>query len=239
MYIAVCDDRPQELQRVEELLCRWQASHQAAVRYRTFPNADALLEEAQRERFTLYLLDVMMPGVDGMAAARAIREFDDAAQIVFLTASPEFAYESYGVHAAGYLLKPVAADALEPILDRMLEAELKPAEGLTVKSGGTYIRIPFSHLSYVEVIGKHLYFNLADGGVREVAGALKEYETALLSRKEFARIHRSYIVNMMQIETLSQGSVQTFTGKTLPVSRLLYPALQKAYMKLLFDREEM
>ena len=44
---------------------------------------------------------------------------------------------------------------------------------------------------------------------------------------------------MMQIETLSQGSVQTFTGKTLPVSRLLYPALQKAYMKLLFDREEM
>ena len=68
---------------MEKLLCRWQASRQAAVRYRTFPNADALLEEAQRERFTLYLLDVMMPGVDGMAAARAIREFDDAAQIVF------------------------------------------------------------------------------------------------------------------------------------------------------------
>ena len=46
----------------------------------------------------------------------------------------------------------------------MLETERKPAEGLTVKSGGTYIRIPFSHLSYVEVIGKRLYFNLADGG---------------------------------------------------------------------------
>ena len=144
MYIAVCDDQPQELQSVEKILRGWQASRQIAVRCKTFPNAGALLEAAQRERFTLYLLDVMMPGIDGMDAARAIREFDDAAQIVFLTASPEFAYESYGVHAAGYLLKPVAADALEPILDRLLEDEWKPADGLTVKSGGTYIRIPFS-----------------------------------------------------------------------------------------------
>ena len=92
------------------------------------------------------------------------------------------------------------------------------------------MRVPFSQLTYVEVNGKHLYFNLADGQVREVVGSMKEYEDALLTRPEFMRIHRSYIVNMLQIEELSPAG--------LPVSRLLYPQLQKDYMKLLFAQRE-
>ena len=62
----------------------------------------------------------------------------------------------------------------------------------------------------------------------------------LLVRPEFMRIHRSYIVNMLQIDELSPAGVHTFSGMNLPVSRLLYPQLQKDYMKLLFaEREEL
>ena len=100
------------------------------------------------------------------------------------------------------------------------------------------MRVPFSQLTYVEVNGKHLYFNLADGQVREVVGSMKEYEDALLARPEFMRIHRSYIVNMLQIEELSPAGLRTFSGRELPVSRLLYPQLQKDYMKLLFAQRE-
>lgn len=96
----------------------------------------------------------------------------------------------------------------------------------------------FLQLTYVEVNGKHLYFNLADGQVREVVGSMKEYEDALLTRPEFMRIHRSYIVNMLQIEELSPAGLRTFSGRELPVSRLLYPQLQKDYMKLLFAQRE-
>ena len=98
--------------------------------------------------------------------------------------------------------------------------------------------MPFSALTYVEVNGKHLYFNLNDGQVREVSGALKDYEDLLLSRPEFMRIHRSYIVNMLQIEELSPAGIRTFSGRELPVSRLLYPQLQKDYMMLLFAQRE-
>ena len=84
----------------------------------------------------------------------------------------------------------------------------------------------------------NLYFNLADGQVREVVGSMKEYEDALLTRPEFMRIHRSYIVNMLQIEELSPTGLRTFSGRELPVSRLLYPQLQKDYMKLLFAQRE-
>ena len=60
----------------------------------------------------------------------------------------------------------------------------------------------------------------------------------LLSHPEFIRTHRSYIVNMLHVSELSPGSVRTFSGKQLPVSRRLYPQLQKNYMRLLFHQRE-
>ena len=238
MYIAVCDDQSEELEALLALLRAWQTERRASVRIRAFRSAGELLDAARKERFTLYLLDVMMPGTDGMAAAREIRGFDSAADLVFLTSSPGFAYESYSVQALEYLLKPISAKLLYPLLDKLLLRERKPQDGLTIKSGGTLIRVPFSQLTYVEVSGKHLYFNLSDGTVREIVGSMKDYEGALLAQEEFMRIHRSYIVNMLQIEELSPAGVVTFSGKSLPVSRLLYPQLQKDYMQLLFAERE-
>ncbi|MGN1142124.1 MAG: LytR/AlgR family response regulator transcription factor [Oliverpabstia sp.] len=234
MYLAICDDQAEELELLTNLLNQWQEERKTVLPFKTYRSAAELLSAASTEPFTLYFLDVMMPGTDGMAAAREIRSFDDVADIVFLTSSPGFAYESYGVRAMDYLLKPVRAKMLFPILDRIFLREKKPQEGLTLKIGATLIRIPFFQLAYVEVIGKHLYFNLADGSVREIFGSLKDYEPLLLSRPEFMRTHRSYIVNMLQVSELSPAGVRTFQGKQLPVSRLLYPQLQKDYMQLMF-----
>ena len=237
-YIALCDDQAEELSSLAHLLEEWQAGRHSRVPVRAFRSADALLESARTERFTLYLLDVIMPGTDGMTAAREIRSFDEEAALVFLTSSPGFAYESYSVHAMEYLLKPVSRERLFPVLDRLYSLEQRGAEGLTVKSNGTLFRIPFANLAFVEVSGKHLSFHLSDGQVREVAGALKDFEDQLLSRPEFMRIHRAYIVNMLQIEALGSHGVRTFSGRELPVSRLLLPRLQQDYMQLLFEQRE-
>lgn len=239
MYIAICDDRIEELEAVTGLLSRWQKERGTAVRCRSFQSGAELLDACEKEAFSVYLLDVMMPGTDGLTAAAGIRRLDEDAAIVFLTSSPGFAFESYSVHALDYLLKPVRAERLFPILDRLLLREQRPKEGLMLKCGATLVRVLFSQLTYVEVNGKHLYFNLTDGTVREVFGTLKEYEPMLLSRPEFMQVHRSYIVNMLQIAELSPGGIRTFSGRELPVSRRLYPQLQKDYMKLLFttDRE--
>ena len=234
MYLAVCDDQDKELETLAALLDTWQRERKTPLRWRSFRSAGQLLEAARRERFTLYLLDVIMPGMDGMEAAQEIRSFDAAADLVYLTSSPGFAYESYSVRALEYLLKPITPRLLFPLLDRLALREQRPQEGLTLKTGSMLVRVPFSQLAYVEVNGKHLYFNLTDGQVREVAAPMREYEGQLLQRPEFMRIHRSYIVNMMQIEELSSTGVHTFSGKDLPVSRLLYPQLQKDYMQLLF-----
>ena len=235
MYIAVCDDQTEELKDLTELLGAWETDRGTPVRVKSFRSAAELLDAARHERFTLYLLDIMMPGLNGMDAAREIRGFDKAADIIFLTSSPGFAYDSYSVKALEYLLKPIRTKTLYPILDRLELRERRPQEALTLRTGGIIVRVPFSQLTYVEVNGKHLFFNMADGTVHEVAAAMREYEGALLARPEFMRVHRSYIVNMLQAEKLSPAGVITFSGHNVPVSRLLYGQLQKDYLALLFS----
>lgn len=238
MYIAVCDDRAEDLNVIMDILAQWQQERRVTLHIETFRSTSELLRSARKEPFTLYFLDVIMPGISGMEAARQIRAFDSVADIVFLTSSPSFAYESYGVGALNYLLKPVSAEQVFPILDKIFLLEQKPEHGLTLKSNGTLVRIPFSQLAFVEVLNKHLYFNLIDGSVREVFGSLNDYELQLLSQPEFRRTHRSYIVNLLQVMELSSSSIRTFSGKNLPVSRQLYPQLQKDYLKLLFAQRE-
>lgn len=99
MYITVCDDEVTELNAIDALLHTWEIERNMPLRRRLFQNVGELLEAAQRERFTLYLLDVLMPVTNGMSTAREIRAFDSTADLVFLTSSPEFACESYRVQA--------------------------------------------------------------------------------------------------------------------------------------------
>ena len=87
MYIAVCDDQAEELDIVMELLRQWQAERRCAVRCRAFRSAAELLDAARTEHFTLYLLDVIMPVVDGMAAARELRGFDASVRSTVLPGS--------------------------------------------------------------------------------------------------------------------------------------------------------
>lgn len=239
MYIAVCDDLAQARESVAVALERWSRERGVALHYHVFSSASEMLDSVGTDPFSLYLLDIMMPGVDGLTAAREIRAADETAEIVFLTTSPGFAYDSYGVRAMDYLLKPVEEERLFALLDTLWRREQRPSEGLTIKSGNTIHRVLFSQLSYVEVSGKHLYFHMADGTVQECFGTLREYETALLRREEFIHTHRSYIVNMFHIAELSPLGIITFSGESVPVSRLLYGQVQEQYMKLLFaEREE-
>ena len=124
MNIAVCDDQAEELETVTELLRQWQAQRRCPLHFRTFRSAAQLLDAARRERFTLYLLDVMMPGMDGMAAARELRSFDGN-PVIYMENSYTFNDE---------------------VIDQMIENELWTEESLEQAGGReTILAIPDSH----------------------------------------------------------------------------------------------
>ena len=234
MRIAVCDDDSRELARISLFVDAYRKEKKVSLTYKTFQSATELLSTTRSGDYDALLLDILMPGVTGMQAAHEIRLFDAAVKIIFLTASPDFALESYAVKAYDYILKPVLKDKFFLLLDVLMAEEQKPLEGLTIKTKAGMARILFTNLAFVEVIGKKLYFHLADGGVREVSASLAAFEEKLLSRPEFIKVHRSYIVNLRQVGELGPKNMVTLAGDTVPISRLLYGKVREAYMRSLF-----
>ena len=236
MQIAICDDDRDELAHISSIIDAYRKERCAPVVYKAFYSATELLATTKSGAYDLYLLDVLMPGVGGMEAAKEIRGFDMDAAIVFLTSSPEFAVESYKYKAQNYLLKPADTAQLYPVLDALLEKQQKPAEGMTIKTKNGIAHILFARLSHVEVLNKRVYFHLSDGSVRETAAPLVEFEKELLARPEFIRVHRAYIVNLWQVAELTAGEITTLAGKRLPVSRHNYPKVRDAYVEQRFCR---
>lgn len=238
MKIAVCDDERQELLCVFSMLASYREQRQTDLSCQSFENAVDLLASMEHEQYDLLFLDVLMPGLSGIQAAREIRQRNENIKIVFLTSSPEFAVESYSVQATNYLLKPATEERLFPILDQLSDFLRKPQDALTVRSKGSVLRLPYNKIEAVEVVSKTLYFFLADGSVREVYASLSDYEPALLARPGFCKIHRSYLVNLRWVTEIRQGEVLTATGRRLPVARSAFQQVRTAYTEFLFEDAE-
>lgn len=204
----------------------------------SFQSATELLASMDDRDYDLLLLDMLMPGVNGMQAAREIRERNSQIEIVFLTSSPEYAVESYSVRAHYYLLKPATEDKLFPILDRLTADFKRPEDGLRIKTQTSVFSLPYRKIEYMEVSAKKLYFYLTDGSTREISGSLTDFERALLKRPGFIKVHRSYLINLQWVKELRQGELLTAGGRRVPVSRTAYPQVRTAYTQFLFEEAE-
>jgi len=238
MHMAICDDNPLELKKITEIVEGFAARNELPVRLSTFADAETMLAAAHKEFFSHYLLDIMMPGMDGITAAQEIRSFDADAKLIFLTSSREYAYQSYRVKAYDYLLKPIRAEELTALLSQLLAQEERLRDCLCIQNGRSIFRIPFAQLAFLEVNQKHVYFYLADGCVRQLPGSMAEFENRLLSYPGFVKLHRSYIVNLHHVSALTPKGCIMFGGHNLPVSRILYNDIQKKYMTYLFSERE-
>ncbi len=238
MRIAICDDDHRDLLQIASLLESYRHKSKAELTYASFQNAMELIFSIDNGDYDVLLLDVVMPGLSGIQAAREIRERNSRIQIVFLTSSPEYAVESYSVRAHHYLLKPASEEKLFPILDRLLDDFKKPEDALCIKTQASVFSLPYGKIEYIEVSSKKLYFYLTSGGTREVTGRLADFAHSLLKRPGFVKVHRSYIVNMQWVQELRQGELITESGRHVPVSRAAYTQVRTAYTQFLFSEAE-
>lgn len=117
LKIGICDDSKIFLICAEKLIRKWSDERRIPVKIYTFNNGDKLVAANTEERLDIIFLDIIMPLLNGMDAARELRQRDKSVKIIFLTSSPEFALESYEVKAQGYVLKPIVYDKLKELLD--------------------------------------------------------------------------------------------------------------------------
>ena len=180
-----------------------------------------------------------MPGQNGINTAKEIRKCDTNVKIIFLTSSAEFAVESYMVGAYFYQMKPIVADSFYRLMDSVVQQCKKEEENslvLRCKNGIT--RLDLDKLEYCEVIGRTLLFCLEDGSVLERVGSMDEIWGEFVQYENFIRPHRSYIVNMEYIQTISCKAIRMRNEAEIPIPHGKYTELKTKYLDYAFSRKQ-
>lgn len=229
MRIGICDDEPEMLTTAKSLTCGWAARAGIECEIETYPSAEAMLFAHGEKAFDILLLDIQMPGMDGIALSRRIRQRDERVQLVFITSVPDFIGEGYEVAALHYLMKPVNPEKLSAVLNRACK-NLRVAEAvLTLESGGEIRMIPLGAISYLEARGHYVTLH-TDLGDFEKKSTLPDMLGRLDGR--FYRCQRSYAVNLYRIRKASRTEVELQDGSRLPLSRGLYDEIHQKMIKL-------
>lgn len=236
--IAVCDDNIADLSNMVSLIGDYQSLQRDknSIRTTSYQNAfDLIAAMESGQQYDLVLLDVLMPFLTGMDAAKEIRQFNQDVKIIFMTSSPEFAVDSYSVNAYYYALKPIWKEQLFVLLDKVIsETEIHLGESLLIKSKTGLTRVFINKLEFIEVIARTIFYHLNDNSIIEATGSISELEKILTSYPCFIKTHRSYIINMAHIDTLRQRDIITLSGSLVPVARANYNTIKSAYLSFSF-----
>lgn len=232
MQIAVCDDEKEIRDMFAEKIGK------------LYPNADLSLYRSGEELLLsdkepdILLLDIQMPGKNGMETAKELRRKNKKALIIFVTALDDFVFQAFDVGAFHYLVKPfddgkfaeVLQNAIEQSEDRKkLEDAGRKGEmpGLMITTGGEHITVNLEDIVYAEVFDRKVILHMTDTDI-EYYGKMKELEEK--AGDEFYRTHRSFLVNFGFIRKYDATTVYLQKGQA-PMAKQNYQGFVKQYLR--------
>ncbi|MCU6712609.1 LytTR family DNA-binding domain-containing protein [Paenibacillus sp. J5C_2022] len=209
--VLIVDDEPHSRAELKHLLGEQQGIQIAGEA----DNGEAALMKAIQLQPDVMFLDIEMPGMNGLEAAKSLRELKKPPLLVFATAYPDFAVQAFRYEATDYLLKPYDEEQLADTMERVRKTLVRDSGGekreaprrtaglgkLAIESGG--------EIMYLEP-GDIRYIVFEDKGAKIVCVG-REYMTKLtlkelerrLSAYSFHRVHKSYLVNLDSIKRLT------------------------------------
>lgn len=247
MDILICDDEALAVERLSRLVTN--LGHHVVATAQHGQQALDLVKQCEPD---VVLLDIQMPEMDGLSCAQQLSQLEPMPAIVFCTAYDDYALEAFRSQAAGYLLKPIATQDLQQVLDNLTKLNQAQMSSLnqhaaTANSSKTQ-RQQISAKTYrgVELIPvDNIYYFLADQKyvtVRHKQGSvlidetLKELEQEFEER--FIRVHRNALVAVDYLdglEIVNSGQYQVRCrelAERLAVSRRHLPGLRERIHKL-------
>jgi two-component system response regulator AlgR len=206
LQILVVDDEPLARSRLRTLLADCRAP--AATVAGEAGNATEAMEALRRRGFDALLLDVRMPGADGLALAQALRGLPQEPAIVFVTAHAEHAVAAFELEAVDYLTKPVRLERLQTALqkvERQLAARRSAApeaqDMLVIQDRGRTERVPVSEILYFKAELKYITVRTAARSYI-LDASLSELEER--HGPQFLRIHRNALVARRAVRALEK-----------------------------------
>ena len=227
-HIAVAEDDPESREKLKGYLDRFQREKNIELETSFF--ADGLdLTDDYRPVFQVLLLDIEMPHLDGLEAARRIREVDQDAVILFITNMARYAIRGYEVQAMDFVLKPVSYFAFAMKMDKALAmVTSRRQDGLLVTTEDGIRKVAASDITFLEMQSHRLLIHTTEGTFtsRETLQAMEEK----LRGHGFVRCNKGYLVNLKQISLVKKDTV-IVGGQELLISR----RKKEEFMKALTD----
>lgn len=224
MRIAICDD--EKIYREETKNCI--KEYDASIEVIEYEDGSELVNA--KENFDLILLDVEMPQLDGMTAAKQLRRRKVDTEIVFLTSYEKYVYDAFDIRALQFLKKPLEKERLIKVL-RMVEDSLVKIERAEFLLDGENCYVKLKDIVYMEAYGDGLYIYDRMGLVyEERRGTIKKWAEKLAG-KGFVQIHRTYLISMFYVERFGSDEVKLKgVDKKLPVSRRYAPGFKETFL---------
>ncbi len=247
MHILIVDDEALARSRLRTLLADCDGRHQVTEAAHA-GEALAQLHISGGRAIDLVLLDIHMPGQDGLALAQQIRRLPHPPAIVFVTAHADHALSAFELDAVDYLTKPVRLQRLQQALAKAQRATGQapsmpagaPAEGeaLLIQERGRTERVPLAEVLYLRAEQKYVTVRTRTRSYI-VDDALTDLETR--HGAHFLRVHRSTLVARHAMRALEkhydategEGWAVRLQGlaEPLPVSRRQVAAVREALME--------
>ena len=216
MRIAIVDHDREHAARIETYLQAYSAEHLHTFQVSRYDSGEAFQGEFQRQ-FDLILLDISLPGMDGIQAARILREKDTDVAILFITHLAQYAICGYKVDATDFLLKPVSFDAFCQSIHRVItRIQKQNKQYLLVSDRNGTRRLAVDEIYYIESRGHNLIYHTAQGGY-VFKGTISEAEQQLAAH-HFFRCNKGYLVSLRHVEGIRNGCALV-QGTELLISR--------------------
>lgn len=229
LKFAIIDDSLIDTQYVAQLVKKWATITDHTVCIQEFFSAEEFLFHYEDEKdYDILLLDIEMSDMNGVELAKRLRQENATVQMIFITGFPDFMAEGYEVSALHYLLKPVGEEKLFAVMDRAAKNCVKTENYLLVTIEQTLKRIPVSSIIYAETFAHYVTLVTAEGEYQ-----IRENTSALAEKlgEDFVRPHRSYLVNLRHVYSISKTEVLLDNRKAIPLSRYNYKEINQAFIQ--------
>lgn len=234
MNIAICDDEEIFIRQTVELISSI-LEKPTECEITTYLSGEKLLDKYNSERFDIIFLDIEMEGKNGIDTAREIRKIDENVIIVFLTSYQEFAMDGYEVNAYRYLIKNQPVYVYERQFKSIFDEYSQKHKCFVINTRNDIICIHLNDICFFEVLNKKITVHTTEKSY-EYVGKLSEIEKQLQNDDSFIRTHKSYMVNVAQIDTIRYFDIIMKNSEQALMSRSLKKSVVDKYISYMTGR---
>lgn len=234
MYrISICDDNGGELEKICSIINDYTEANSINAKVKSFASGKELLEYEDGGQYSdIYILDIIMPDMNGIQLGKAIRQKNADAFIIFLTTSKDYALESYSVKAFSYLIKPAERENVTAELADCFSRIKKPPERFVLKCTNGTVSVSAEDIVYIEYYNHRMIYRLAGGKTVESVYFRETFDSVItdyVKNGSFIKSSASYLVNMRHIRTVNAAGFIMSDGTVLTVTRK-YAEARKKYI---------